>query len=322
VEGDKLLAVRDDGDLVLMSCTCMLRESVRFGVPRGLLLDQLALEPSSLLPFLHGRGVMFSSAAAADRRRSVSTGLGRLMLLLPVSTIVTLTLLREATPRRRRALSEPRRRSVSTGLGRLMLLLPVSTIVTLTLLREATPRRRRALSEPRRRSVSTGLGRLMLLLPVLTIVALTLLREATPRRRRALSEPRRRDVIARVDSPESSLPRGCFEEEEEEHSAPMCRATGSCCDDQVSTDFFAFFFPFLPSPPSLPADLLAGSRFSTLGFLLAGAFSVAGSSSAGLFAAGFFSALGAIDAVAWVRGGERPGGIRSVDLGMGNFFWL
>ena len=239
VEGDKLLAVRDDGDLVLMSCTCMLRESVRFGVPRGLLLDQLALEPSSLLPFLHGRGVMFSSAAA-DRRRSVSTGLGRLMMLLPVSTIVTLTLLREATPRRRRA----------------------------------------------------------------------------------LSEPRRRDVIARVDSPESSLPRGCFEEEEEEHSAPMCRATGSCCDDQVSTDFFAFFFPFLPSPPSLPADLLAGSRFSTLGFLLAGAFSVAGSSSAGLFAAGFFSASGAIDAVAWVRGGERPGGIRSVDLGMGNFLWL
>ena len=102
----------------------------------------------------------------------------------------------------------------------------------------------------------------------------------------------------------------------------MCRATGSCCDNQVSTDFFAFFFPFLPSPPSLPADLLAGSRFSALGFLLAGAFSVAGSSSAGLFAAGFFSASGAIDAVAWVRGGERPGGIRSVDLGMGNFLWL
>jgi len=152
VEGDKLLAVRDNGDLVLMSCTCMLRESVRFGVPRGLLLDQLALEPSSLLPFLHGRGVMFSSAAA-DRRRSVSTGLGRLMMLLPVSTIVTLTLLREATPRRRRALSEPRRRSVSTRLGRLMMLLPVWTIVALTLLREATPRRRRALSEPRRRDV-------------------------------------------------------------------------------------------------------------------------------------------------------------------------
>ena len=29
VEGDKMLAVRDDGDLVLMSC--MLRESVWFG---------------------------------------------------------------------------------------------------------------------------------------------------------------------------------------------------------------------------------------------------------------------------------------------------
>jgi hypothetical protein len=64
----------------------------------------------------------------------------------------------------------------------------------------------------------------------------------------------------------------------------------------VSTDFFAFFLPFF-SPPSLPADLPAGSRFSALGFFPAGAFSafsVAGFSSlpADLPAGSRFSALG------------------------------
>jgi hypothetical protein len=71
-------------------------------------------------------------------------------------------------------------------------------------------------------------------------------------------------------------------------------------------DFLRLHALLWPLLPLLVAAVLLASRQPLLGLRLlpsrGGAFSVAGSSSAGFFATGFFSALGAMDA-ARVRGG-------------------